>query len=111
MAATTQIPYYASDGKSLGHRPLDTAQRLVANGFAKPSYGRKGHLKAIWLRREDGTSPVQSSIRAGTRYSFLETLEHGRCWKLRRLQMTDEDGVEFSTEPLFFTVLNECLVR
>jgi hypothetical protein len=68
----------ASDGKSLGYRPLETAQRLVANGFATPSYGRKGHLKAIWLRR---------------------------------LQMKDEDGVEFSTEPLFFTVLNECLVR
>lgn len=81
MAASTQIPYYASDGKPLGYRPLETAQRLVANGFAKPSYGRKGHLKAIWLRREDGTSPVQPSIRAGTRYSFLETLEHGRCWE------------------------------
>lgn len=61
MAAITQIPYYASDGKSLGHRSLVTAQRLVANGFAKPSYGRKGHLKAIWLRREDGTSPGWSS--------------------------------------------------
>lgn len=111
MPASLQIPYYDADGRSLGYRPLDTAQRMVANGFAKPSFGRKGHLKAIWLRREDGTSPVQSSIRAGTRYSFLETLEHGRCWKLRRLQMRDEDGVEFSTEQMYFSVLNECLVR
>lgn len=47
MAATTQIPYYASDGKSLGLRPLEIVQRLVTNGFAKPSYGRRGHLKAI----------------------------------------------------------------
>ena len=41
---------------------------------------------------------------------FLETLERGRCGKLRRPRMKDEDAVEFSTEPLFFTVLNECLV-
>ena len=34
----------------------------------------------------------------------------GRCWKLRQLQMKDEDNVEFSTEPLFFTILNDCLV-
>lgn len=110
MAATTQIPHYASDGRSPGQRPLETAQRLVANGFAKPSFGRKGHLKAIWLRREDGMSLMQSSIRAETRYSSLETLEQGRGWKLRRLRMKDEDGVEFRIGPPLFTVWNKCLV-
>ncbi len=42
-----QIPYYAPDGTSLGFRTLEVAKRLIEGGFAKPSYGRKGHLKAI----------------------------------------------------------------
>ena len=85
MKPAEQIPYYAPDGTSLGFRSMEAAKRLIAGGFVKPSYGRKGHLKAIWLRREDGSSPVETHARAGTRYSFVENLEHGRCWKLRRL--------------------------
>jgi hypothetical protein len=94
------IPYYAPDGRSLGFRTAEAAKRLLAGGYVKPSYGRKGHLKAIWLLREDGSSPVQAHANAGTRYSFIETLEHGRCWKLRRLTYRDEDGVKFSAECL-----------
>ena len=57
----------------------------------KPSYGRKGHLKAIWLRGEDGSNPVETRASGGTSYSFLENLDHGRCWKLRRLDGKDEE--------------------
>ena len=78
------IPFYAPDGASLGKRTLDAAKRLVAGGFVKPSYGRKGHLKAIWLRKEDGSNPVETRAPGGTKYSFLQNLDHGRCWKLRR---------------------------
>jgi len=109
MKHAKQIPYYAPDGSSLGFRPLVAAQQLVAGGFVKPSYGRKGHLKAIWLQREDGGNPVATRAAAGTRYSFLENLEHGRCWKLRRLDGKDEDGVEFSTRGIFVQVLADCL--
>ena len=111
MKPEKQIPYYAPDGISLGFRSLDAAKRLIAGGYVKASYGRKGHLKAIWLQREDGSSPVEAQAPTGTRYSFLENLEHGRCWKLRRLARKDEDGVEFSTRGIFTQVLAECLVR
>ena len=110
MKRAEQIPYYASDGTSLGFRSLDAAKRLIAGGFVKPSYGRKGHLKAIWLRREDGSNPVETRAPGGTRYSFLESLDHGRCWKLRRLERRDEDGVVFSTRGIFIQVLADCLV-
>jgi len=105
-----QIPLYAADGTSLGYRTLEAAKRLIEGGYVKPSYGRKGHLKAIWLRREDGSSPIQAHARAGTRYSFIQNLEHGRCWKLRKLDRCDEDGMPFSTRGIFLQVVTECLV-
>jgi hypothetical protein len=110
MKPAEQIPYYAPDGTSLGFRSLDAAKRLIAGGFVKASYGRKGHLKAIWLRQADGSSPVEINARAGTRYSFIENLEHGRCWKLRRVDRRDEDGVPFSTRGVFVQVVTDCLV-
>jgi hypothetical protein len=105
-----QIPLYAPDGRALGFRALDAAKRLIEGGFVKPSYGRKGHLKAIWLRREDGSSPVEARARVGTHYSFIENLEYGRCWKLRRLDGKDEDGVPFSARGIFLQVVTDCLV-
>ena len=109
MKPAEQIPYYAPDGTSLGFRSVKAAKRLIAGGFVKPSYGRKGYLKAIWLRREDGSSPVETHAHAGTRYSFVENLDHGRCWKLRRLDRRDEDGVLVSTRGVFLQVVTECL--
>lgn len=108
--ANAQIPLYAADGTSLGFRTPDAAKRLIAGGYVKPSYGRKGHLKAIWLRQEDGSNPVQTNARTGTRYSFVENLEHGRCWRLRRLDRRDEDGVPVSTRGVFLQVVTDCLV-
>ncbi len=111
MKPDQKIPYYAPDGRSLGFRTAEAAKRLIAGGFVKPSYGRKGHLKAIWLRREDGTSPVEAHARAGTRYSFIENLEHGRCWKLRRLDGRDANGRPVSTRGIFLQVVSDCRVR
>jgi hypothetical protein len=76
----------------------------------KPSYGRKGHVKAIWALRADGSDPVETHAKAGTRYSFVESLEHGRCWKLRRLDRRDDDGVLVSTRGVFQQVVADCLV-
>jgi len=109
MQREKQIPYYAPDGTSLGFRSIDAAKRLIEGGYVKPSYGRKGHLKAIWLRQEDGSSPVETHARGGTKYSFLENMETGRCWKLRRLDPRDEDGVRFSTRHVFLQVLKDCI--
>lgn len=82
MKSADQIPYYAPDGSSMGFRTLEAAKRLIAGGYVKPAYGRKGHLKAIWLLQKDGGNPVETHPRAGTRYSFLQSLDNGtRCWK------------------------------
>ena len=105
-----QIPIYAADGTSLGFRSLDAAKRLIASGYVKPAYGRKGHLKAIWLLQEDGGNPVETHARGGTRYSFLENIETGRCWSLRRLDRRDEDGVPVVTRGVFQQVVMECRV-
>jgi hypothetical protein len=68
-----QIPIYAADGTSLGFRSIEAAKRLIASGYVKPAYGRKGHLKATWLQ-EDGGNPVETQARSGTRYPIGGTL-------------------------------------
>jgi len=106
------IPCYAADGTPLGPRPLDAAQRLVSGGYVRPAYGRKGHLRAIWLLRDDGTSPVQSRAHNGTRYSYIEPLATGRCWRLRRLDRRDTtmaDGSQVSPRDPFLQVVRDCM--
>jgi len=106
------IPCYSPDGTSLGYRTLAAAQRLVAEGFVRPAYGRKGHLRAIWLLRDDGSNPIHSRAHNGTRYSYIETLENGRCWQLRRLVRRDAtapDGLPVSPRDPFLQVIQECM--
>ena len=110
MKAERLIPYYGSDGTSLGFRTLEAAKRLIEGGHVKPSWGRKGHLRAIWLMSPDGGNPIQTRAPQGTRYSVVEKLEHGRCWKLRKLESRDEDGAPFSARNVFLQVVAECLV-
>jgi hypothetical protein len=110
MKSDDHIPFYAPDGAALGFRTIEAAQCLISCGFVKPSYGRKGHLRAIWLQQENGDSPVKANPPSGTRYSYMETLEHGRCWTLRRLDRRDDDGVLVSTRDAFFTVIADCMV-
>jgi hypothetical protein len=54
--------------------------------------------------------PSLLSDYAGTRYSVIENLPHGRCWKLRKLDGRDEDGVPFSARNVFLQVVSDCLV-
>ena len=111
MKREKQIPYYSSEGTSQGYRSLDAAKKLIADGYVKPAYGRKGHLKAIWLLQEDGGNPVETHARNGTRYSFLEDLGEGRrCWKLRRVDGRDDDGMPVTTRGVFLRVIKDCLV-
>ncbi len=111
MKQNQLIPYYSADGRSFGFRTLSAAERLVASGYVKASYGRKKVLRAIWLCREDGSNPVETHAHMGTRYSFLESLEHGRCWKLRRVEGRDDEGTPVSTRGVFLQVVTDCLVR
>lgn len=99
-----QYPLYSADGTPLGYRSREAAERLLAGGFVTPAYGRKGHLKAIFLRRGDGSTPVEPSLQPGTRYSFREHLECGNfCWRLKRLGKGDE------LRPLFLQVVTDCV--
>jgi hypothetical protein len=109
MQNERSIPYYAPDGTSLGSRTLDAANRLIEGGYVKPSWGRKGHLRAIWLQNTDGSNPIQTRLPQSTKYSVLEKLEHGHCWKLRKLDGRDEDGVPYSTRNLFLQVIADCM--
>jgi hypothetical protein len=85
--------------------------RLIEGGYTKPSWGRKGHLRAIWLLSPDGGNPIQTRARQGTRYSFCENLDHGRCWKLRKLDGRDEGGAPLSGRNVFLQVVADCTVR
>jgi hypothetical protein len=111
MKTEQLIPYYAPDGTSLGFRTLDAATHLIEGGRVKPSWGRKGHLRAIWLESPDGGNPIQTQAPQGTQYSVSEKLQHGRCWKLRKLDGRDEDGVPFSARNGFLQVVADCMVR
>jgi hypothetical protein len=110
MKSPDQIPYYERDGSSLGFRSLAFALLHIADGLVKPSYGPKGHLRAIWVTKDDGTDPVETHPRSGTRYSFIETLERGRCYTLRRLDQRDDDGVPVSMRAAFLQVVADCTV-
>jgi hypothetical protein len=101
-----QIPLYASDGRSLGFRSMESARRLIANGFVEPVYGRKGHLKAIHSKQPDGASAITAQVQTGTRYSFRERLASGRtAWKLKRL------GKGSELRPIFLAVVTDCVPR
>ncbi len=41
MKQNQTIPFYGPDGTCLGYRTPEAAERLVANGYVKPAYGRK----------------------------------------------------------------------
>lgn len=95
----------------MGFRTLEAARRLIAGGYVKPAYGRKGHLKAIWLLQKDGGNPVETRARSGTRYSFLQNLDSGRrCWKLRRAEGRGGDGTPVTARGAFLQVVSDCLV-
>ena len=111
MKQNQTIPFYAPDGRSLGPRTLEAAERLVAGGYVTPTYGRMKNLRAIWLRQEYGGNPVEAQAHAGTRYSFLQKLDYGgHCWKLRPVDGRDDDGVPVSTRGVFQQVVKDCLI-
>jgi hypothetical protein len=103
---TQSIPLYAADGTPWGFRTTEAAHRLIANELVNPVYGRKGHLKAIFSKKADGSSAVEGKVPAGTCYSFQERLESGPlAWKLKRLGKGEE------LRPLFQQVVADCVVN
>ena len=100
------IPYYDAEGKPRGFRTLEAARRLLANEVVTACYGRKGHIKAIFMRKADGGNAVQAEIAGGTHYSFREHLESGHiAWSMKRLGKGDE------LRPIFLAVVTDCMAN
>ena len=107
-----QIPLYSAAGIMLGVRQIAAAKSLISGGYVKPSYGRKGHLRAIWLPATDGANPVETHLRSGTKYSHLQSLDSGHhCWKFRRVDGRDDDGMPVNTRGVFMQVVTDCTAR
>jgi hypothetical protein len=79
MSKTNNIPLYAANRRCLGFRDEQVARRLVAAGQLSPSYGRKGHLKAVWMKDLRGDCPVLKQVSVGLPVCFREQLDNGRC--------------------------------
>ena len=63
------------------------------------------------LGQADGGNPVETHARPGTPYSFLQSLDIGlQCWKLRRLDQSDEAGMPVITRKDFMQVVSDCSV-
>jgi len=73
MTNPKPVPLYSTDGRSLGNREHAAALALVGRGLVKPAYGRKGHLRAIYLQQPDGGTPVDDTPPSGPRYSCAAT--------------------------------------
>ncbi|MCL4853335.1 MAG: hypothetical protein KJZ78_18415 [Bryobacteraceae bacterium] len=98
-----EYPLYSADGRCFGFRSRTAVQRLLSMHLVRPVYGRKGHLKAVYLPDADGSHPVTKSTR-GTKYSYLERFEAGSvAWALKKLGKGDE------LRPLFQQVVADCL--
>lgn len=103
---THEIPLYAADGRSLGFRTVEAARRLIANGYAEAVYGRKGHLKAIHAKHQDGASAIATRVPTGTRYSFRERFDNGTiAWRLKRV------GKGHELRPIFMAVVSDCMAK
>jgi len=99
-----EYPLYSADGRRFGFRSREAVLRLLSMHLVRPVYGRKGHLKAIYLPAVDGSHPVKAP-RPGTKYSFEERFECGTiAWRLKSLGKGDE------LRPLFAQVVTDCLV-
>jgi hypothetical protein len=74
---------------------------------------RKGHIsRAILFLRPGEPKPLSASSMMGTRYSFKESLVHGRAWDLKHLDGTRGGRTYAPPEmrPDFLQVVADCLV-
>ena len=82
------IPVYNADGSLYACATEQRLARLQSAGMvARVVRQRKGRInRAILVLRPDEPKPPSASSVMGTRYSFKESLEHGRAWDLTHLE-------------------------
>jgi hypothetical protein len=106
------IPVYLADG---GLYACVTEQRLAmlqtAGLVARVVRSRKGQIqRAILLLRPGDPRPISAGSVAGTRYSFKESLKHGRAWELKHLDgsSSEKNYAPSETRAEFFKVVTDC---
>jgi hypothetical protein len=108
------IPVYQADG---GLYACVTEQRLAtlqsAGLVARVVHSRKGQVqRAILFIRPGEPKPTSATSVIGTRYSFKESLKHGRAWELKHLDGS-HSGKTYAlpeTRAAFFQVVVDCSV-
>jgi hypothetical protein len=106
------IPLFSCDGQVCDHISLERLAVLQSLGrIARVVTHPKGYVNRAYLLPMPG-EPKPSTLGdyVGTKYSVVEKLEHGHCWKLRKLEGRDEDGVQFSARNAFLQVVADCRV-
>jgi hypothetical protein len=110
----TSIPVYNADGSlcaCVSEQRLATLQS--AGLVARVVRHRKGHVnRAILFLRPGEPKPTSASSVMGTRYSFEESLEHGRAWELKHLDGSrgGKNYAPAETRAAFRQVVNDCTV-
>ena len=108
------IPVYRADGRLYDVVHLSGLDRMRAAGLiARVVEHRKGQINRAILFARPGEEPAPWTAYLGTRYSYLDHLEHGLCWDLKRL-----GGARWGTNyapdevrPIFLRVVTDCMVR
>jgi len=105
-AVLSQIPVYSAAGRRIDYASERELAQLEARGLlARIVRRRDGSPARAYLRPRDGLeSPGRLSAYMGQRYSYIQHLQCGQTWVLRRLGRGDE------LRPIFLQVLTECLV-
>ena len=109
---SASIPVYRADGRLYNRVSERGLARLLAAGLiARVVRHRKGRINRAILVVRPGEEPMRRTVYLGTRYSFLDQLEHGLCWDLKRL-----GGARWGTNyapdevrPFFLQVVADCL--
>ena len=98
------------DGDEAIHLLTDTTsdQEQLQQAFAGLGKIKVQLSDELW---EDGGNPVETHAQSGTRYSFLQKLGTGQqCWRLRRVDGRDDDGMPVATRGVFMQVVADCIV-
>jgi len=109
-----KIPVYRPDGSLYQIASEAGLARLERAGLiARVVRHRKGHVNRAILVLRPGEKPLPRTAYVGTRYSYLDHLEHGFCWDLKRLGGAP-DGTNYAPDqlrPVFMQVVSDCLAR
>src|SRR5690348_14669634 len=92
------IPAYGADGSRRRALPLDAVLRLESLKLVVVQRNRKGAPVCVHFYGESHM-PVQTRLKAGTRYSYREQVATGHTWTHHRLPHAAVDAALGRVEP------------